>query len=378
VQANSSSSTERRGSATSRAADSGVHLRKPLWRRAGTWSSLIAAMIVAQTALATPLNWIGVGADNARIALLALCSAFALVPMAGGRAFLWQKRSFVGALFLFSAWAWLRVTSESFVFYSHFSFEPAFNSESLTKAAFLTLATCALLASVAEYDRSVFLWGFGILSLAGGIFSGDLNGIWIARSFVFAGLAFMLAPGPRWIRIPLVAASLALLASEPFQGPWLAAMAGAVALATTAVRGIVRVLLVGVLLMSSAFLIGFSSVVFSALDYDNNASARLTKWAEYLSGVPERLILGHGFGTSPITITDYSHNSAIDIAFGLGLVGVALWLWLLAFFVRTSVRAGLAPLWIAAFVMSLFSGHFSANSEYWLLGGVSVSLAAGR
>ena len=377
--AESSSSSVWRGSADRHVAPvtgTVVQSPVPLRRRVGTWSSIAAAMLVAQTAVASPLNRIGIGANNATVVLLALCSVFAFVPIVRGRAFLRQQISFLIGILLFTVWAALRVTPESFVFYGPFSIEPTFNSGSLTKAAFLTLATCALLASVRDYDRGVFLWSFGILSLGGGLISEDLNGIWVARSFAFAGLAFMLAPGRRWVRVPLVAGSLALLVSEPFQGPWLALLAGAVVWVVSAMRGIARIAVVGILLGSALLLIEFSSLVFSALDYDNNASARLVLWAEYLSGVPARLLFGHGFGTTPMAIADYSHNSLIDIVFGLGLVGVGLWLWLFVIFARDSVKSRLAPLWVAALVMSLFSGYFSANSTYWLIGGLAVSMAA--
>ena len=74
----------------------------------------------------------------------------------------------------------------------------------------------------------------------------------------------------------------------------------------------------------------------------------------------------------------YPHNAALEVFFGLGLIGLFVWVLLIAAMVRASAVTGLLPVFTTAAFFALFSGGFMSNPEYWMVGGTAIAAAGAR
>jgi hypothetical protein len=316
---------------------------------------------------------LGLKSSTVEIVLLGVIATLALSQLVNRRSVSRPSIAFTFALAAFGGWAWFRTTPESFSF--SYASGPA-RADSLIAASFLALVGCFILALNRFIDRDMFLWAYGLFSLGAVILTtGDTQGIWAGRSLALAGLAFLLATGRDLVRRTLMLMSFILMLANGHEGPIVAVAAAFVLVFATRLRGLAR--FAGIVVALVAAVLALQSVpwVFGSLDHDGNGSARLTIWESYLARpLGGSLFYGNGFGAISADVGTYSHNAAVDIIFGLGIFGAILWISVLYRMGRASVLCQLSPLWVSALVMSMFSGSFAGNAEYWLLGGVAIAL----
>jgi len=338
-------------------------------------SVLSAAVTAIPTWLGRLLETFGVKSSSVEIILLISLATLVVFSLISGRSAGRPFLAFACGWAAFAAWAFFRTSSDSFVF--SYAGGPA-RSESMIAASFLVLAGCIILALNSFIDRDVFLWAYGTLSLGSVILNpAESPGIWDGRSLALAGIAFSLASALKVLRLALTLACTLLVLLNGHQGPLLAFGAAAILLFFARASGVTRIVVSGLTVMTTVVASQALPWIFGWLDQEGTGSERLSMWQLYLERSWDSLVFGHGFGTTTVGVGQYPHNAAVDVIYGLGFVGVIVWMALLYEFGRGSWRSGLAPLWVSALVMSMFSGAFPANAEYWLIGGISIALARG-
>ena len=142
-----------------------------------------------------------------------------------------------------------------------------------------------------------------------------------------------------------------------------------------------RVLLCGVLVIALAIFTGAADGVLKIYASEQglrdlgDLNGRLTVWPVARRLFLDQPVFGFGAGTFPNLnrLAIYAHNAPLDIASGLGVLGLVIFAALLVFAVREtknvdpSLRSLAAGLFVAASAPPLLSGYWYLTPTFWLL-----------
>lgn len=290
--------------------------------------------------------------------------------------------SFIIPLCLFLILAALSINDTSFRYWN----DPVgFDVSGRVLGALAVLAISGLLASLQTASPVAFLTSLSVMGGPLGLASSrsDLvNLIWAQRSVAIGLVAAMSLWSLRggWGFIAVIWSSFfgvtSLLTTPEFKdGPIIALVVGCVVIVIQRFAGSgskVVVATVSLIVAFMAILLGLTTV----LDRDGNATSRVELLQAALHH--DDLLTGAGFGSPPMSTGSYPHNAALEVFFGLGLIGLFVWVLLIAAMVRASAVTGLLPVFTTAAFFALFSGGFMSNPEYWMVGGTAIAAAGAR
>ena len=255
--------------------------------------------------------------------------------------------------------------------------------ESLVLAAFWTLFV-ALAVGFISLKRDAVLWSLAIVGLVVGVLAviaGLLESgstIWIGRCFALSFVAAFTIRRGRFIRGVVVGLALAGLLAVGHQGPIVAAIVGLIVALLLRARHLQRAaVLVSLTALLLAIYLFLERWLLQFLDAGSSLTARADLAANTLAALGSAGVWGAGTSVQPVGLAIRSHNSLLEVAYGLGLVGSILWLTIVVVFIRDSRCASILPVWLTAWVFSMSSGILPSNPEYWIVGAAASSLAAG-
>lgn len=269
------------------------------------------------------------------------------------------------------------------------SFGARLDTSELFKITWLSLLCASLLVTfwcqISWRSYCVFqvLLGFSVFIFQDNLINADQNLIWISRTIAIAAVAALTIPNIKFVfricaGIPLIAMTLLLGKDGPVAGLLvgllLALLLFSISRSTNLARTVFFCLLwVGLFIL--AVFVPWWGGILSHNSQDGNVTYREFIYQRSFDIFMDSPITGL-FATSPAVSgyeTTYTHNTIIEVLLSWGALGLLFWVACLVSASVSAAKIGLLPLFATALVVSMFSGDFASNPEYWILGAASVA-----